>query len=202
MLLAGIHLTVAGTLIVWQEALKWPYLKAEMASSRSASLLLTAWDGEEETVTFSPCGMWGPIPLQELIVGMGELPAATLSGWLEDCPASWTVAGVLHAGCGSNTKQTEMRVAISLCALVPLQWFLFGSFPLIRPKRWWPEPGAFITLCTVAAFILVLIPGIGVLSRLPALFAGLAWFWWLGLLVWKTLRSGWRLAARAMAHGH
>jgi hypothetical protein len=98
-----------------------------------------------------------------------------------------------------RTRKSEVVILTILCAGVAFQWFLVGGFPLIRPRRWWWEPGAFITLCTVAAFALVLIPGVGTLSRLPMPFALLAWLFWFGLLVWKGLRLGWRLAARGMA---
>jgi hypothetical protein len=79
---------------------------------------------------------------------------------------------------------------------VALQWFFVGGFPLSQPKRWWWEPAAFITVCSTAAFVLVLIPGIRELSQLPALLAGLGWVYWFGLLLWKSLRSGWRLVRR------
>ena len=109
---------------------------------------------------------------------------------------------MLQAGIGRNTQYTEVRIAAGLFALIPIQWFFVGGIPLIQPGRWWREPGAFITLCTLGSFVLVLIFTTGPPATGPVLFAWFAWFWWFGLLVWKILRSGWRMAARAMAHGH
>ena len=34
---------------------------------------------EEQTVTFSPCGLWASIPVQESVVQSGNLPAAIVS---------------------------------------------------------------------------------------------------------------------------
>jgi hypothetical protein len=88
-----------------------------------------------------------------------------------------------------------------LALLIAILWFLIGGFPLVRPRHWWWEPGAFITLCTLAAFVLVLIPGIRELSPFLMLFAVLAWLFWFGLLVWKALKLAWRLVGKAARAG-
>lgn len=76
--------------------------------------------------------------------------------------------------------------------MIALQWFLVGAFPLSQPRNWWAEPGAFITVCTVIAFGILLIRPINDLARLPARLAMFAWFWWFALLVWKSIRFTWR----------
>jgi hypothetical protein len=81
--------------------------------------------------------------------------------------------------------------------LIAVQWTLVGGLPLIRPRRWWLEPGAFITICAVPAFVFVLIPPVEEAALFPASFAALAWLWWFGLLVWKTVRFGWSLLAHS-----
>jgi hypothetical protein len=193
LLLAGIHLAVAGTLILWQESRNWQYLHSDESPPQATTLRLAAWQ-EEQVVTFDPCGFWRSIPPQEIVVQIGELPAATLSGWGDECPATWTLYGVLHQGPAKDTLRERVIVAAAFGALIPIQWLAIGGFPMMKPRQWWWEPGAFITLCTVAAFVLVLIPGIGALSNFPMLFAALAWLFWLCLLVWKGLRLAWRLA--------
>jgi hypothetical protein len=74
--------------------------------------------------------------------------------------------------------------------LIPIQWLLIGGFPLIHPRNWWAEPGAFITLWTLLAAVLVLVSDW--LYEFPLLFAAITWFWWFALLLLKPLRFLWR----------
>jgi hypothetical protein len=89
--------------------------------------------------------------------------------------------------------ETQREIDTGLCLLIAIQWFLMGGFPLVRTQKWWADPGAFITACTALAGGITLIPAIGEVARLPALIAMLAWLWWFGLLVWRTLQFGWRM---------
>ncbi len=66
----------------------------------------------------------------------------------------------------------------------------------MQAKDWWAEPGAVITACTVIWGAIALIHAIDGAALLPALIALLAWVWWIGLLVWRILRGGWRLVVR------
>lgn len=217
-MLAGIHLAVVVPLILMTEVRDAQFLRdraestAEAQREEASKALASASpapakeDAEQEAVTvnFSPCAMWTHYPPQDYVVQFANLPAFVLTQWRVPCPSRWSLSGML--GAGSTWPQTPLslvwqkQVDLGLALLIAIQWFLVGGFPLIRPRRWWWEPGAFITLCTVAAFVLVLIPGIGALSKLPMLFALPAWLFWFGLLVWKGLRLGWRLAARRMSH--
>jgi hypothetical protein len=98
---------------------------------------------------------------------------------------------------GEATRKTEVFEAISCLALIILQWFLIGSYPLVRSeRRWWAEPGAFITVCAVVGAAIAAIPYVSFLSRIPQMLALLAWLWWFTLLVWTGLRSSWRLVIR------
>ncbi len=194
LLLAGIHLAVAWPLIVWQEAREWPHFRPSTAQPQSTAIRLAAWQ-EEHTATFDPCGFWRSIPPQETVIQMGELPAAALSGWGVECPAPWTFYGILHQGPARDTQRELVTVAAAFGTLIPLQWLLIGGLPLIQPRRWWLEPGAFITNCTLAGAALALIPFVAHASAIPALLTALAWFWWFGLLLWRSLRAAWRLVA-------
>jgi len=202
LLLAGIHLAVAGSLITWQESREWQYLHSDASPTQNPTLRLAAWQ-EEQGVGFDPCNggfvCYGPRP-QYYVVYSANIPVAAISGWNEPCPASWSLAGLMNARFGRYTRKGEASVAVSLCLLIFLQWFLIGSFPLIRPRQWWWEPGAFITLCTLTAFVLVLVPGIREIAPFVMLFALLAWLFWLCLLLWKGLKLGWRLTARRVAN--
>lgn len=150
---------------------------------------------EEQTVSFSPCGMWRRIPNQDSVVQMGNLPAFIVSQWRMDCPPRWSIArmmGVSDAGLLSDGNFAAMRrVDVALCFLIAIQWFLVGGFPLIRSKRWWGEPGAFITACTAVGSGIALIPVVEGLARWPALIAFYGWLWWFGLLLWMPVHAAW-----------
>jgi hypothetical protein len=151
---------------------------------------------EEQTVSFSPCGLWASIPVQESVVQFGNLPVAIVSQWRVACPPRWSIArmlGVNDSGFLSDVNFSAMRrVDLALCLLIAAQWFLIGGLPLVQPKRWWSEPGAFITACTAAGSAIALIPVVDVFGRLPALIAFFGWLWWAGLLIWMPVRWAWR----------
>jgi hypothetical protein len=193
-LLAGIHLAVAGSLMAWQGVRERSYLISSKPQPKTGTHGMVGQD--EQTLQFDPCGFWRSIPPQEIIVQSAELPAAVLSGWGGECPSSGTLYGMLHQGSLKNTQRERVIVAAVFCALILVQWLLIGGLPLIEPRRWWWEPGAFITVCTLLSLPIVLIPVVRNLSLLFALFAGVAWLYWFALLLWVSFRSGWRSVRR------
>lgn len=199
--MAGIHLAVAGSLMVWLEVEIAQHRKSPVSDSAKTIQTDAGQEGEAISFTFDPCTMWVHYPPQTYILQLANLPSATLIEWPSICPDRGFLAGMLHLRIWPPSIGAEWRFDFTFGLLIPLQWFIVGGFPLIRPRHWWWEPGAFITICAVVAFVLVLIPGIRELSRLPMLFAALAWLFWFGLLVWKGLRAGWRRAAQGVAHG-
>lgn len=201
LLLAGIHLVIAASILIWQEAQVWPMLKTEAIPAQDSALRQIIWQ-EGDTLTLNPCDggfIDGTTAPQEIIAGAANLPVALMTGWHEPCTASPQLTSIVEGRLGGRTRKSEFWIVFILCAMAAIQWFLVGGFPLIQPRRWWWEPGAFITLCTAAAFVLVLIPGVRDLSKVPSFFALFAWLYWFGLLVWKVLRSGWRLIAHRTA---
>jgi hypothetical protein len=70
---------------------------------------------------------------------------------------------------------------------------------LSRPRRWWLEPGALITLSTPPVAALAFIPGEVSRLILPLL-AVIVWVYWLGTLTWRLFRPLRRLVARKAAH--
>jgi len=150
---------------------------------------------EEQTVTFSPCGLWPHYPPQVSVVQLGNLPAYVLSQWNVVCPPKWSIAGRLgigENGVFSNNVELKYRLDVAFCLLIAVQWFLIGSFPLIWPKRWWGEPGAFITATNFVAACIAIIPVLDGLARLPAVIASFAWLWWFGLLLWIPIHRAWQ----------
>jgi hypothetical protein len=207
-LLAGIHLAVAVPLIVKTEMRVEAFMREDHADHEdhappawiaSDPLLKNAQSGgEEQTIGFSPCDLWSEYPANEELAWSADLPAETISGWGRDCPPRWTLAGRLNVGYSwsASTIPSRRKVCWGFGLLIAVQWFLVGGFPLTRPKRWWLEPGAFITCCAVLGFGPALIHSIEGIARLPALLAMFAWFWWFGLLVWKSARLVWRFTMR------
>lgn len=159
----------------------------------------------EQTVSFSPCGMWVHYPPQVVVVQSADFPADFLTQWEEMCPPAWTLAGRLREKKTwpptSSSMDTEGKIDAGLGLLIALQWFLMGAFPLVRNpswRRWWSEPGSFLTVCAVSAGLLALIPVVDSGARLLGLPAMFAWLWWFGLLVWTLIRGAWRVVVRRL----
>lgn len=214
LLLAGINLVAAVPLILMLEARDAQFLRerdentaiaaresAAREAAREAKSPASAEAAEEEqTVSFSPCpNVWVNYPVQVRVVRVGSPLASALTGWRLVCPEKWTLAGMLlgptEPAWTAAATSAHWQVEAGLCLLILVQWFLVGAFPLRKPKRWWAEPGMFITACTVVAACFALISPVDEVAHFPAFLAGCAWFWWFGLLAWKLLRFGWRRAA-------
>lgn len=209
--MAGINLAVAIPMILMMEAMDQKYaLTQDESMAKAASNdaprppesptprpAQTNPEQVEETVSFAPCGMWVHYPAQVVVVQAIGMPSVALAGWEDDCPPHWSLAGRLR---GNRTwpptplwMETQRKIDGGLCLFIAMQWFLMGGFPLVRTQKWWADPGPFIAACAVLAGAIALIPVIDDFARLPALIAMLAWLWWLGLLVWRTLQFGWRM---------
>jgi hypothetical protein len=175
-----------------REAAREPAREAQSPSSAEPA-------GEEQTVFFNPCEMWVHYPVQVRVVLNGNPLASELTGWRLVCPEKWMLSGMLlgptERAWTASTMPAHRQVDAGLCLLILVQWLLVGAFPLRKPRRWWAEPGMFITSCTVVAVCFALIPPVDEVAHFPVFLAGCAWFWWFGLLAWKLLRLGWRRAA-------
>ena len=205
-MLAGINLVAAVPLICllaaedaryvkeWEQHSaieETPWVDSSGEFSAAPTKIVQAQD--EQTVSFSPCSLWGYIPPQVSAVQLGNLPAFVLSQWREACPPRWSVAGMLGlqvAGLSSPDNVKAMhRVDVALCLMIAIQWFLIGGFPLRQSNRWSAEPGAFITANNFIAACIAIIPAVDGLAKLPALIAFGGWLWWFGLLVWIPVRK-------------
>jgi hypothetical protein len=177
LVLVGIHLAICVPLILWEEARAWDYVRSQENWRPDPAPAVQPEDGE--TVGFNPCAMWYATSLPQRIIGLGELPAAVVSGWREPCPSRWTLAGRFGAGWPNHdSRRREVESSICLCGLIALQWVLVGGFPLIHPrKRYW-EPGVLITICACTGILVLLAPFI--------------WLYWLALLLWRLLQGGYR----------
>jgi hypothetical protein len=196
-LLAAIHLAVAVPLIVSYERKVWPYLHTNPEPPQVVMRDL-AEDQGGQTVTFSRCEGWIHYPPSQTIVMMANFPAIAFSGWGLECPPSWSVAGRLHNDWPTRTRQTEKKTALGLILLIPIEWFLLGSFSIFRQKYWRYEPCIVIAGCTVLSGLLYMIPGIGDGSAAPAVFTGLAWYLWFFALLFFGCRRCWQFLARRL----
>jgi hypothetical protein len=188
LLLSGIHLVVAGSLLAWQESGSWRYIKSVQLGPSSARLELAAFQEEGSTITFNPCtdqGFWDfDVSQQGRVSGMANLPVTLLTGWHQPCTSPGFLDSKVESFLSSivktrfhRTRSSEVVILVILCALVAVEWLLVGGFPLIQPRNWWLEPGAFITICTLVGSALTTIPYVAHLSVFPATIAGCAWLW-------------------------
>jgi len=209
LLLAGINVAVALPMIAMLAARDAQWLRIRQQKPVTEQTHLTpnylSFPGarpqlvrvqEEQIVSFNPCEFWGHPPVHVAVVQSGNLPAFFLVQWRVDCPPNWSIAAMLgidHAGLSSvHNVQAMRRVDVALCILIAAQWVVIGTFPLIKARRWWSEPGAFITLCASIGSAIALIPAIQGLGRLPATLAFFAWLWYFALLVWKPVHFAWQ----------
>jgi hypothetical protein len=211
LLLAVIHLAVAMPQIVLQGSGYWR-TSGDPAIPDVARLRIAAWQ-EEQVVGFDPChggfvDRW--VSPFEATISLIDFPAWKLSGIWEPCPARWSLAEILPSSSADSQFRKYLLVSGGFCSLLVAQWLFIGGLPLVHPKKWWSEPGTFITFCAVAAAVIALpysfemnvwaseglFKSLTLLSTIPAVLALAAWVWWLGLLLWKPIRFFSRRASR------
>jgi hypothetical protein len=191
-LLAGIHVAVAASGFVLEELRFWPYTNTDVSSrygARIESVLLQ----EQMSVPLDPCHWFdlGYSRLEE-VGAFANLPTALLTGWHGACLTRTALGRVVRRVVGARNHRAEIADCGCLSVLVCIQWMLVGEMSLGHRRRWWLEPGAFITAVTVMGVAVSLIPGALLLTRVCEVVVGLAWFWWCGLLIWKPVHWAWR----------
>ena len=204
LVLAGINIAVAVPLILWTQSRDAAYVRdfyvPPQAVTNTTAAANQVSSQRIEGVSFSPCAVLVHYPTQQEIATFTNLPAIFLTGWRNPCPQRWQLSGILHvdsfAAPTPASIAAQRKVDQGLLLLIALQWLLVGAFPLSNPGRPWREPGALITGCAALSVALVFLHPLEEVARIPALFAVVAWFCWLGLLVWKTIRFAWRWTAR------
>lgn len=200
-LLAGIHLAIVGLLIVMLEDRDAGDLRdGRVTVFRTIRSGGGGASGKGATSSVNDCAMIVDSTRPDKVTVSENLPAIVLTGWRQACHARWSLAGIMNVDYFLAPSPSSMivrkKVDWGFGFLVTLQWILVGGFPLILPRHWWVEPGAFITCCTAIGFGLAFFPPLCWLAPLPALLAAFAWFWWFGLLVWSGVRFGWKRFVR------
>lgn len=131
-------------------------------------------------------------PPQQEVAAFGNIPVEYLAEWQISCPDAWSIEGRIEGTHWIPMTQAgfalRRRADLAFLAVIAVEWLLIGAFPLRQVKRFFGEPGSFITACTLLGSALALFRPIDALARLPAFCAAFAWLWWLGLLLWILLR--------------
>jgi len=197
--LAAIHLAMAAVVIVRAEADYWSEIRSERVR---VPLVLPPSATTEEALEANlyPCDEGSivdrPAAPGEIVVGAANMPAVLLVGWHEPCAQPSALDTVVEKRYG-RTRRAEVLILTIQCAAFIVWWLFVGGYPLVRPRWWWLEPGAFITVCTIpVALVSLLVPTAWDLqfpivdraAMVPAVVAMLAWIWWCGLLIWKMIR--------------
>lgn len=208
---AGIHVAIAIPLIASQEIPRWETEKIHSQTHR-ISIVLAAYQEEPSTVDFTPmCEEWRSQSWEEKLLAASETPALILSGWNSDCPAAWTISGMLGIDLRHRSVAQRLFSSLGLCCLVTVQWLLLGGLPLVEPRRWWLEPGAANTALTIVAIPLSMMGdaiasnvveltsaaiAFGILAFIALILILFTWLEWLSLIAWRLVLSGWRAASR------
>ena len=193
LVLAGIHVVVAASALVQQEAGVWPMVKADAA--QAVHFRDAAWQ-ESPMFDFKTCddGIFdlGPTLQGEVVEG-ANLPVVLLTEWHQPCyPASSGLTGIVEAWLGRNMRRSEIAICSTLCVLVFIEWLLLGGYPVVQPRWRCLEPGALITIWTALCMVLTLTPVFQEIVWILNLLVALVWFYWFLVLIWKALRFGWR----------
>ncbi|KAA6463337.1 hypothetical protein DYQ86_08495 [Acidobacteria bacterium AB60] len=211
---AGIHVVIAIPLIASKEIPRWETEKTHSEVGHD-SLVLAGFQEEPSTVEFSPaCEEWRSYSSAEKLLAVSETPALIVSGWNNECPPSWTIAGMVGIDMKHRSLTQRSESGFGLCSLIALQWVLLAGFPLVKPRRRWLEPGVANTFLTLIAIPLLLlvdatewssfgdVRSVAVAVGFPALLVLLlifsTWLAWLGLIAERLVRFGWRAAIASL----
>jgi hypothetical protein len=192
LLLAGVNLAIATPGVVLDSREFWQYTGDDTARSQISRVEYVVFQ-ENVPVSLDPCN-WFDIGHSRLIEvgGFANLPTTLITGWHDPCLTKTPLGRLVRRVVGARNHPVEVVDCVCLAALLCIQWLLVGGIPLVRPNRWWLEPGAFITACATIAGALAIIPITYSFARIPELFAGLAWLWYFGLLLWKPVHLAWQ----------
>jgi hypothetical protein len=212
----AIHLGVTVGLVYWQEAPFWEYIPTVASVPRAVPHEANPTDIEDRP-PLNACDAANnserPTSAQEKILAIDNLPVALITGWHLPCSIPSRLDMQIQARYGFTQKAERVTGwIISASALV--LWFIVGGFPMIRRRhrRWYTEPGLFMTLCTLVAMLLL---GIGwsiarippsdkasvtdliaqvadvvtSVAALPMLFVLAGWIWWVGLFFYTRWRA-------------
>jgi len=158
LLLAGINLAIATPGVVRESMQFWQYTGGDTARSQSSRVEYVVFQ-ENVPISLDPCN-WLDIGHSRLIEvgGFANLPTTLMTGWHDPCLTKTPLGRLVRRVVGARNHPAEVVDCVCLATLLCIQWLLVGGIPLVRPNRWWLEPGAFITTLAAIAAGLSLIP--------------------------------------------
>lgn len=197
LIFAAVHLAIAIPIML---SLEVPNSIGRNEQFPSEAKLILASQENGSTAAFDPCTAFidGFTGKQEIVLIANPL-AFIPTGWSQTCPPHWTAAGALGLKWGfvfsPSDAPARRKVDLLFIALIALQWFLIGSFPLRPSARILAQPEWFITIASTAAAVIVWIPPIQVFYRIPALLAFCGWLYFAGLILWRIFKRIYRFFA-------
>ena len=185
---AVIHALIVLVFIVTDESRDWP--TARISKYVDNDVQRVAWQ-EDQGLGFDPCsgGYIDGISQAERVVTFANFPVMGITGWPSACPQRSLAAKFAEKALHTKGRETQSAVHVIVETIVMVEWLLIGGFPFVRRSRWWPEPGALITICTIAGFALAMIPLFTRLTAVPCVGAFVGWLWWFGALLLKGVRA-------------
>jgi len=178
LLLAGIHVAIAGFLVYMYEDADANFLRIS----------------SERRGVYSPLARWVDYSPFDVAVRTANLPAQVLTGWRIDSPRRWTLSGLVHPSAVVQTSSdldVNRFVDLVFCVLIGVQWFLIGVF-LTRGQLWWRHLGLLVTISVVGAACISPIYRLRLVAEFQALLPILAWLWWFLILLWKPVHLAWQ----------
>src|ERR1019366_1212109 len=155
---AAIHFGVTVGLMYWQEAPYWDYIPIVPTAQRTGlhdvtiDLGLGAGDSEfQDRAPVNPCEAANvserPTSPQEKILAIDNLPIALITGWHLPCSVPSRLVRQIQVSYGF-TQESESTTGKVISILALVLWFIVGGFPMVhrRHRRWYTEPGYFMTL--------------------------------------------------------
>ena len=176
-LLAGIHLAIAGFLVYMYEDTDADFLRIS---------------SERHTI-YTPLARWVDYSPFDIAVRTANLPAQVLTGWRIDSPRRWALSGLVHTSAVVQTSSdldVQRVVDIAFCVLIAVQWFLIGAF--LTRGRWWRDPGLLVTIFVLSAACLSPIYRLRLAAEVVALLPIFAWLWWFLILISIPVHHAWR----------
>ena len=211
---AAVHTAITVGLVYWQEAPFWEYIPTVPTAPKSVPHEMAAQTADdapsEDRAPINPCEAAAvserPISSQEKILAVDNLPIALITGWHLPCSEPSRLDKLIQARYGF-TQNAERVTGRLIAVLALVLWFIVGGNPLMRKqfRRWYTDPGLFMTLCTLASMLLLGIAWsisriqndlalpiadvVNQVAALPMVFALAGWAWWVGLFFYTRFRA-------------
>jgi hypothetical protein len=195
LVLAGIHLVIAGVSFVRDEVPYWPMINRAASHAETPPLRLAAFQEQGWPDHVCDFGIYDSGPsFFANVVSAANLPITVAIGWHSPCMPQEQrsrITNWMERVFGGNTRHAEIAADVCLCIGVFIEWMLIGGFPRIRPRHRWLEPSVLITFCAALGAVTGL-TSLYEFSKLLMLAITVLWLWYFALLLWKPVHLAWQ----------